>query len=117
MFNDKLLAIIFSNIEKIYHFHLDFLRSTERQCNQAWKDISSVGEIGAIFVQNVSGYYSKPGIYVIHSQPRIHATGGGATAQALVFELTGTCRLYAPNFIPILCPFFMHAHTSTADNN
>jgi hypothetical protein len=54
MFNDKLLAIIFSNIEKIYSFHLDFLRCIERQYNQAWSDVSSVGEIGAVFVQNVS---------------------------------------------------------------
>ena len=54
MFNDKLLAIIFSNIEKIYQFHLDFLRCIERQYNQAWSDVSSSGEIGAVFVQNVS---------------------------------------------------------------
>lgn len=54
MFNDKLLAMIFSNIEKIYRFHLDFLRCIERQYNQAWTDTSSSGEVGAVFVQNVS---------------------------------------------------------------
>ena len=48
MFNDKLLAIMFSNIEKIYFFHRDFLRSVERQY------IEGSEEVGAVFMENVS---------------------------------------------------------------
>lgn len=60
MFNDKLLAIIFSNVEKIYHFHVEFLRCIEQQYHQTLKDVSCVGKVGAVFVQNVSAWFSQP---------------------------------------------------------
>ena len=77
MFNPDLLAIIFSNVEEIHNFHVDFLRSIERLYNQAWTDVSSVGEIGAVFVQNVSFYavIKKARIYEYSCMKRLPLTG------------------------------------------
>lgn len=47
MFSDDLLEIIFSNIESIYQFHLDFLRCIQDQCKE-----KQLGKIGEAFVNH-----------------------------------------------------------------
>lgn len=53
MFNETLLIAIFSNIEKIYIFHLDFFHSIKREFDQSMLQKEAVDEIGAVFLQNV----------------------------------------------------------------
>ena len=50
MFSDNLLEIIFSNIENIYEFHLDFLHCIQDE----YEEKPRMGKIGEAFINNVS---------------------------------------------------------------